>query len=84
MDFTELVGFIAGASTTFSFLPQVLKTWKTRHTKDLSLALLSLLLLGTLLWLYYGVMLQSFPVIIANFITFIFVFVLLCFKLRYK
>ena len=84
MDFTDLVGFIAGASTTFAFLPQVLKTWKSKHTKDLSLALLSLLLLGVLLWLYYGVMMKSLPIVIANFVTFIFVFILLSFKLRYK
>ena len=84
MDFIDIVGFAAGASTTFAFLPQVLKAWKTKHTRDLSLALLSLMLIGVLLWLYYGVMMKSLPIVIANFVTFIFVFVLLIFKIKYK
>lgn len=84
MDFIDIVGFAAGASTTFAFLPQVIKTWKTKHTRDLSLSLLLLLLFGILLWLFYGVMIKSSPIVIANFITFIFVFILLSFKIKYK
>lgn len=83
MEFVDLVGFVAGACTTLAFLPQVMKVWKTKHTKDLSLGLFSLFLVGILLWLFYGVVVGSLPIIMANFITFIFVFILLVFKIKY-
>ncbi|MEK6948601.1 MAG: SemiSWEET transporter [Nanoarchaeota archaeon] len=83
MDFVDLVGFAAGACTTLAFLPQVMKVWKTKHTKDLSLGLFSLFLVGIILWLFYGVVAGSLPIIMANFITFIFVFILLVFKIKY-
>ena len=83
MDFVDIIGFVAGACTTIAFLPQVIKVWKTKHTKDLSLGLFSLFLVGILMWMFYGVVVGSLPIIMANFITFIFVFILLVFKIRY-
>lgn len=80
----QLLGLIAGACTTIAFLPQVLKTWKSRSAKDLSLSMFSIFSLGVALWLVYGFMVQDIPVIAANLVTLMLASTLLVFKLRYK
>lgn len=82
-DYAEIIGFAAAAGTTIAFLPQAIKTWKTRRTKDLSLGLFSLLTMGVFLWLVYGILINSWPIILANFFTFILASAILIFKLRY-
>ena len=62
----ELVGAIAGILTTSAFFPQAIKTIRTRDTRGLSLAIYAMLLLGVTLWLAYGVVIGSWPLIIAN------------------
>ncbi len=84
MDSIKTLGLVAGTLTTISFLPQVIKTWKSRSAKDLSLGMFSVFCLGTLLWLTYGIVIDSSPVIIANAITLFLCSVLLYFKLRFK
>ncbi len=84
MDTIVIVGYIAGALTTLSFVPQVIKAWKMRETRDLSLAMLVLFGIGILLWTLYGVWVGSLPIIAANVITFVLILVLLCMKFRYK
>jgi MtN3 and saliva related transmembrane protein len=84
MDTIIIVGYVAGALTTLSFVPQVIKAWKMRETRDLSLAMLVLFALGVLLWTLYGLSLNSLPIIIANMVTFILILVLLFLKFRYK
>jgi len=84
MDTTILVGYIAGALTTLSFVPQVIRAWKLKETRDLSLAMLLLFALGVLLWTLYGVWTGSMPVIAANMITFILILVLLWMKIKYQ
>ncbi|MEE8483939.1 MAG: SemiSWEET transporter [Nitrospinota bacterium] len=79
-----LIGYIAGALTTFAFLPQVIKTWRMRETKDISLLMLLVLITGILLWLIYGFLLGDLPLIAANSATLILVVILLFFKLKYK
>lgn len=83
MDTIVLVGYIAGALTTLSFVPQVLRAWKLKETRDLSLAMLLLFALGVLLWTFYGIWTGSMPVIAANVITFILVLILLGMKITY-
>jgi MtN3 and saliva related transmembrane protein len=84
MDTTILVGYSAGALTTLSFVPQVIRAWKLKETRDLSLAMLLLFALGVLLWTLYGVWTGSMPVIAANVITFILILVLLWMKIKYQ
>jgi len=84
MDIITLTGFIAGSLTTISFVPQVLRTWKLRETKDFSLAMLLLFAAGMLLWTAYGIWIDSFPIIAANIITFGLVLFLLGMKIRYR
>jgi MtN3 and saliva related transmembrane protein len=84
MDTTLLIGYIAGTLTTISFLPQVIRTWKMRETKDFSLAMLLLFATGILLWTVYGIWTGSLPVILANVITFLLIMILLAMKIKYR
>lgn len=70
MGITNWIGSLAGILTTVAFIPQVAKTWKTRSTDDISLLMFLLFNGGVLLWLIYGVLLHSTPIIVANSITF--------------
>lgn len=83
MDSIILVGYIAGALTTISFVPQVVRAWKMKETRDLSLAMLILFAAGILLWTIYGIWTSSLPIIAANVITFLLVLLLLCMKIKY-
>jgi MtN3 and saliva related transmembrane protein len=84
MDTIVIVGYVAGALTTISFVPQVVKAWKMRETRDLSLAMLVLFAVGVILWTLYGIWVGSLPIIVANIITFTLILVLLGLKLWYK
>ncbi|MDD5143277.1 SemiSWEET transporter [Methanoregula sp.] len=84
MDTIVIVGYVAGALTTLSFVPQVVKAWKMRETRDLSLAMLVLFAVGVILWTLYGTWVGSLPIIAANVITFSLILVLLGLKLWYK
>jgi len=84
MDFIEVLGLTAGSCTTIAFLPQVIKTWKSRSAKDLSLGMFSFFCFGVLLWLIYGIFQHDVPVIAANLVTLLLASTLLFFKLRFK
>ena len=84
MNTIQLLGLAAGSLTTAAFLPQVIKTWKTRSAKDLSLGMFLLFCLGVVLWLAYGIIQRDVPVIVANLLTLILASALLFFKLRFK
>ncbi|MEO5979527.1 MAG: SemiSWEET transporter [Chryseolinea sp.] len=84
MNSTQFLGLAAGMFTTIAFLPQVIKTWKSRSAKDLSLGMFSLFCLGVVLWLAYGILVWDIPVIAANSLTLMLASTLLFFKLRFK
>ena len=84
MNNIQLLGLGAGMLTTIAFLPQVIKTWKSRSAKDLSLGMFSLFCAGVVLWLTYGILVRDIPVIAANFMTLMLASTLLFFKLRFK
>jgi MtN3 and saliva related transmembrane protein len=76
----DVIGYCAAALTTGSFLPQAIKTLKTRDTESLSLGMYSLFASGVLLWLIYGLYLDNKAIIIANAITFVLAALILGFK----
>ncbi|WP_207480890.1 SemiSWEET transporter [Arenibaculum pallidiluteum] len=80
---SELTGLVAGTLTTLSFLPQALKTWRTRSAKDISLVMFLCLCVGVALWLAYGLMIGAVPVIVSNLVTLAIAGTILVFKLRY-
>jgi len=84
MDYVNIIGFVAGAMTTISFLPQAIRIYRTRHTRDLSLPMYIVLLAGVLLWLCYGVMVHSYPIIIANAVTMAVGSYILVMKVKYR
>lgn len=84
MDYTNIIGLIAGTMTTISFLPQAVRIYKTRHTHDLSLPMYVVLLVGVIFWLYYGVIMRSYPIIIANVVTMVIGLYILVMKVKYK
>ncbi|MEL6365226.1 MAG: SemiSWEET transporter [Pseudomonadota bacterium] len=70
MQLGDLVGAAAAALTTAAFLPQAVLTLRTRNTDGVSLSMYALFMTGVALWFAYGVFLVSWPIIIANAITF--------------
>ncbi len=83
MDFTNILGFAAASLTTLAFLPQVIKVWRSRSTKDISLPMLVTFIAGITLWLIYGLLVKAAPIYLANAITLILNLVILRFKLKY-
>jgi MtN3 and saliva related transmembrane protein len=80
---TTTIGFIAAILTTISFLPQVFKVWRTRSAKDVSLGMYFMFSAGVALWLVYGVLIESWPVILSNLLTLVLAGAVLVMKLRF-
>ena len=79
----EWLGFVAATLTTASFVPQAAKIIRTRRTQDVSLLMYVAFTVGIGFWLAYGILLDSWPMIIANVITLALSLTILCLKLRY-
>lgn len=82
-NYITIVGLLAGTCTIISFLPQVIKTVITKKTKDLSLAMYAVLATGLFIWIIYGVLTNSFPIILANSVSLILAVIILILKIRY-
>lgn len=83
MSFVTLIGMVAAMLTTAAFLPQVLRTWKTRSTSDISLGMFVTYVTGIVLWLVYGLMLGDIPLIASNAVTLVLSGIILGLKLRH-
>jgi MtN3 and saliva related transmembrane protein len=81
---TEIVGLLAGLLTTIAFVPQVLKIYATKSGRDVSARMFILFSIGVALWLAYGLLIGSLPVILANTVTLALSLVILALKLRYR
>jgi MtN3 and saliva related transmembrane protein len=84
MDIQDLIGYAAATLTTVSFVPQALKTFRTRDVSGISLGMYSLFATGVALWLVYGLMLGEAPIYVANAITLALALAVLVMKLRYR
>jgi len=82
MHMTETIGSLAALLTTISFLPQVIKTWRTRSAADFSWLWVAAFAAGIFLWLIYGLALWSLPLIVANFVTLLLVLMIAAVKWR--
>ena len=83
MNLSDSIGSVAASLTTLSFVPQVWQVWKSRQTQAISLGMYSLFTLGVALWLVYGILLLSWPIIIANSITVVLAGAVLVMKLKF-
>jgi MtN3 and saliva related transmembrane protein len=83
MTLATIVGFAASFCTTVAFLPQVLRAWRTRSTRDISLGMFLVFSVGILLWLIYGLMVRDAPLTAANAVTLVLAVTILGLKLRH-
>lgn len=81
IDFVTMTGFLAGTLTTIAFWPQLQRTWATKSADDVSLAMLLTFSAGVILWAMYGVLLDSWPIIVTNVVTFVLTASILVLKL---
>jgi MtN3 and saliva related transmembrane protein len=84
MDLATALGTVAGILTTAAFVPQVVKTWRTRSARDISGAMFVAFSLGVALWIVYGVMVRSAPVVVANSVTLLLALAVLGMKARFR
>jgi len=80
----EWLGLVAGAFTSSSFLPQIIKGYKTKKLDDLSYMLCFLINIGMIMWLIYGIAISSTAIIVANIFSIAFVSTLIVMKYRYS
>jgi len=80
----EIVGYVGGVMSSISFLPQVLKIWKTKSAEDLSMLTLIFLTSNVTLWLTYGVLIGSTPLWLTNAIVLSMVLCMIYFKIKFK
>ncbi|HEY8355132.1 MAG TPA: SemiSWEET transporter [Methylophilaceae bacterium] len=78
----DLIGFAAAVLTTIAFVPQVIKVLRTRSTRDVSTGMYALFTTGVALWLGYGILVGSWPVILANAVTLLLAGMVLVLKIR--
>lgn len=79
----EPIGFIAGSLVAVSLLPQVIKSWKTKSTRDIALQWVLINLAGQAMWLWYGIGIHSAPLVVMSGITFVMTLSLVGLKLRH-
>lgn len=83
MDRTEVIGLIASALSSLTFVPQVYRAWKTKSVEDLSFAMMMFVFFSTILWLIYGFERNALPVILCNGIICVLSMVMIYFKFRF-
>ncbi|MBO6972301.1 MAG: SemiSWEET transporter [Prochlorococcus marinus CUG1434] len=80
----EIFGYIAAILTTAAFLPQLIKTLKTKKAEDVSLVTLIMFIVGVLCWIIYGYKISSIPILLANLITLLLNFLILISKIYFS
>jgi MtN3 and saliva related transmembrane protein len=79
----EWFGFVAAALTTFAFIPQAIRTIRTKDTGAISLGMYVMFTVGVVFWLIYGIVLMSWPMILSNIVTLALSITILMLKIRY-
>jgi MtN3 and saliva related transmembrane protein len=83
MNIADTIGYLAASLTTASFLPQALRIWRNRETHAISLVMYAVFSCGVALWLLYGALVGSWPVLLANAVTLVLAVAILVMKIRY-
>ena len=84
MDSVTVLGIVAGALTSSAFFPQLLKAWRSKSTGDVSLWMYVIACTGITLWLIYGLIIDSVPLILANAVTLVMTVTILVLKIKYR
>ena len=80
----DILGYAAGAITSLTFLPQVIKTWKEKSAKDISLLMFVIAAINEVMWIAYGALLNNWVIIITNVIVLVMSLTMIYLKFRYK
>lgn len=80
----EWLGYVAATLTTLAFVPQAIKIIRSRDTRGISLAMYAVFTVGVAFWFAYGLVRESWPMIVSNLITFALAATILALKLRYE
>lgn len=80
----DVLGYIAGAITALTFLPQVIKTWKEKSAHDISLLMFLIAAVNEILWIIYGAMLENWVIILTNSVVLAMSLTMIFLKLRYN
>ena len=84
MALVDILGYSAGAITSLTFLPQVIKTWKEKSARDISLLMFVIAAINEVIWIAYGALLDNRVIILTNAIVLSMSSVMICFKLSYR
>ena len=80
----DILGYSAGAITSLTFLPQVIKTWKLKSAKDVSLLMFVIAAINEVMWTVYGILLNNWVIILTNIIVLVMALTMIYLKLRFK
>ena len=80
----QILGMAAGSISAITFLPQVIKTWKTKSAGDISLLMFTFATISVIMWLVYGIILKDIPIIYTNSLVLICSLIMLYFKYRFR
>ena len=83
MNLISVLGLAAAACTTLAYVPQVVRSWRTRATRDISLGMFLVMTTGVLLWLVYGLLIRDLPLVLANGVTLLLSLTILVLKIRH-
>ncbi len=84
MEFVDILGYSAGAITSLTFLPQVIKTWKEKSAKDISMGMFLIAATNEVMWIVYGVLLKNWVIISTNAVVLCMSLIMIFFKLKYS
>ncbi|MGO4773209.1 SemiSWEET family sugar transporter [Flavobacterium sp. W22_SRS_FK3] len=84
MNFIDILGLLAGICVTISVVPQIIKVWKTKKVKQISLLTFSVLTFGIAMWIVYGILKNDFPIIITNSISLFLNLIMVYFLIYYE
>ena len=79
----DILGYISATLTTIAFLPQIIKTVQTKSAKDVSMGMFVLFTIGVFLWIIYGILTKTYPVLIANAVIFCLALAQIILKIKY-
>jgi MtN3 and saliva related transmembrane protein len=84
MDFIDIIGLFAGICVTVSVIPQIIKVWRTKKVKQISLLTFSVLTFGIAIWVVYGILKKDFPIIITNSVSLCLNLIMVYFLIYYE
>ena len=84
MSGADILGYAAGAVTAFTFLPQVIKTWREKSAKDISLNMFLIAFANEIMWLVYGILLHNWVIILTNAVMLVMSGIMIALKLKYN